>query len=101
MAQRNDEPVGLKIIGGPGKFDLMLSVFSRKEVNFKLQSNAEISVIVTGIERKDDSCESWNISGIITRNLLQQFYLSPEYHLNVKFDAYYRTGPGEKGWFVV
>jgi len=85
----SDKPVGLKIVKGPGKFDLMFALFERKEVVFKLESGSKVKVLITSVQQEDGSSNSWNISGFIVG------------HNGKNFDAYYRTGPGETGWFIV
>lgn len=57
------------VIGGPSKFDLMLSLFDgnkdpRRTVEFKLEGAREpIVVAVTMVQQEDGSGESWNFQG--------------------------------------
>ena len=66
--------VSVDITSGPGKLDLMLALFDRKaplrrEVEFKLAGEAEISavVVITGVETRDGSGESWLFKGHVMR----------------------------------
>lgn len=59
-------------IGGPSKFDLMLSLFDgnknpRRTVEFKLEGAREpIVVAITMVQQEDGSGESWNFQGHLT-----------------------------------
>jgi len=83
MTQQKE--VRYEIVNGPGKFNLMLSVFNRNKVVFHLSNGKGISVIVTGVEQEDGSCESWCISGYLDGG---------------RFNGYYRTNKN-KGFLIV
>ena len=56
-------------VGGPSKFDLMLSLFDgnkepRRTVEFKLEGAREaIVVAITAVQQENGSGESWNFEG--------------------------------------
>ncbi len=86
MAQQRNEEARFPISNGPGKFDLMMSLFSRQIVTFKLGTGSEVRVLITSITQEDGSCESWIISGYIVG-------------YNERFRGYYRTR-GNNGYFI-
>lgn len=57
------------INAGPSKFDLMLSLFERKQVTFTIEDtptlNATIEAVIQQIQAEDGNSESWNIEGIV------------------------------------
>ena len=59
------------VVGGPSKFDLMLSLFDgnqtpRRTVDFQLEGKKyPISVAILGVQQEDGSGESWNIEGLL------------------------------------
>lgn len=65
----SQDKYAFQIIGGPSKFDLMVSLFEgnpqhRRTVAFKLEGLwQDINVAITGVEQEDGSGESWNFSG--------------------------------------
>lgn len=64
-----DKQFFFNIVGGPSKFDLMLSLFDgnkhpRRTVDFQLEGvNGHIRVAITSVEQEDGSGESWNFGG--------------------------------------
>ena len=60
-----------KIVNGPSKFDLMLSLFEGKKVAFELEPCPKGGVVVrweffiSSIQREDGSSESWNIKASV------------------------------------
>jgi len=62
-----------KVVGGPGKFDLMVAFFdgdcrNRRNVTFVTGISGKVTrtfgpVVINSMEREDGSGESWNISG--------------------------------------
>ena len=70
------------IVNGPGNFDLMLSLFDGKGVEFTLEPNIRIRVRVTGLKLEDGSGKKWLIS------------LGGE---KASFEGYYNTFTRE-GW---
>lgn len=57
-----------KIQGGPGKWEIMLSLFDGQSVVFHLAGTSviEMSVKLSRVEREDGSGESWNLGGWMT-----------------------------------
>ncbi len=59
------------VVSGPSKFDLMLSTFERKVVQFQLRQRGTshapvLNMIVLGTTQEDGSCENWNLTGYVT-----------------------------------
>jgi len=82
-----------KIIDGPSKFDLMLSLFDgdiqhRRIAKFTLAGDAEIRVFVDSIEREDGSGESWNITGNIHGRVISTALMKA---YGEKFEMYFST----------
>lgn len=67
MASQNK--LSFRIVNGPSKFDLMLSLFDgnqtpRRTVSFQLEGvEMHIPVAIVMIEQEDGSGESWNFKG--------------------------------------
>jgi hypothetical protein len=53
----------IKIVGGPGKFELMVSFFEGRDITFTLAGGKKIMVRLNTIQREDGSNQSWNING--------------------------------------
>jgi hypothetical protein len=70
----------INIIGGPGKFELMLALFEGREITFTLEGGAQKTVKLNTIQREDGSNQSWNLDG---------YTVGPT--PNMKFHAYYTT----------
>jgi hypothetical protein len=91
MTSQNNR-YAFNIVGGPSKFDLMVSLFEgnphcRRTVAFKLEGlRQEINVAITGIQQADGSGESWNFDG----------WVLGEPHAHVK--GYYGSH-GRAGYF--
>lgn len=83
------------IVGGPSKFDLMLSLFDgnkspRRTVEFKLQeSQIPITVAITSVQQENGSGESWNILGEIVNS-----------DRGFKIDGYFST-KARAGWLTI
>jgi hypothetical protein len=66
------DKLSFNTIGGPSKFDLMLSLFDgnkdlRRTVEFRLEGAREpIVVAVTSVQQEDGSGERWNFEGRLT-----------------------------------
>lgn len=66
------ENLSFTVVGGPSKFDLMLSLFDgnkepRRTVEFQLDgARGPIVVAITTVQQEDGSGESWCIKGWIT-----------------------------------
>lgn len=92
MASQNTDKYAFNVVGGPSKFDLMVSLFEgnpqhRRTVAFKLEGlRQEVHVAITGVQQEDGSGESWNIEG----------WVKGEPSAHVK--AYY-TSRGRSGYF--
>jgi len=54
-----------KVIDGPGKFDLMCSLFDGKRVFFTVEGGEKIEVQTNSVGIEDGSRESWLVSGNI------------------------------------
>lgn len=88
--------VNYKIVGGPGKWDLMLALFhgTTKEqhiVGIKyMVSNHEVEFPhrLIGVIREDGSGEGWFLKG---------FVAADTEHFDVRFKALYRTDT-RRGW---
>lgn len=55
--------INIQIINGPGKWDLMLSLFEARPVKFRVNGSAgtnDLYVRIDMLEREDGSNESWN-----------------------------------------
>lgn len=63
------DKLSFNVVGGPSKFDLMLSLFDgnkepRRTVEFKLEGVMDtITVAITMVQQEDGSGESWNFDG--------------------------------------
>ena len=73
--------IKVSILGGPSKFDLMLSCFEGKEVEFKLDEDKvyTASIVRTkwvDVEAEDGSGESWNIKFRTERGCIYKGYYS-------------------------
>lgn len=76
------------IISGPGKFDLMASLFVKDHnVFFTLNSGEKVTVNLTSVGIEDGSRESWLIEG----------HLIPENGSWIKFTGWYATSSAWKG----
>ena len=84
----------IKIVGGPGKFELMLAIFEGKEVTFTFEEGTKKTVRLDSIQREDGSNESWNIQG----------HYSPGHFPPIDFRLYYTTrgnhGRLDYPWFM-
>lgn len=64
-----DKVRSFRIVNGPSKFDLMLSLFDgnkmpRRTVKFLLEGiKQEVEVAIASVEQEDGSGESWNWAG--------------------------------------
>ena len=70
-----------KIIGGPGKFDLMLALFDRsfgrsRTVTITLEGRVVKELYVSGVQIEDGSGESWNIEGHVDGRQVTLYYHS-------------------------
>ena len=78
------DKLSFNTIGGPSKFDMMLSLFDgnkepRRTVEFQLEgARAPITVYVTSVQQEDGSGESWNFEGGLT-NYRRGFHLRGYY----------------------
>lgn len=92
--------IDFPIVGGPGKFDIMVSLFegnpeNRHTVEFTLETTygpnpltTKLKVAVTGVQQEDGSGESWNISGWVSngpRAHFKCYYSSRNRHGNFSF----------------
>lgn len=68
MTSQNENRA-FRILNGPSKFDLMLSLFDgnkepRRTVKFRLEGlKQEVEVAITSVQQEDGSGESWNWEG--------------------------------------
>lgn len=74
------------VVSGPSKFDLMLSTFERKVVQFQLRQPGtsyapQLNMIVLGTTQEDGSCENWNLTGYVTDGPMK----------SVNFSGFYTT----------
>ncbi len=89
MASQHDK-YQFNVIGGPNKFDLMVSLFEgnpkhRKTVAFKLEGfRQDINVAITSVEQEDGSGESWNITGWVMGE--------PSAHVRAYYSSHGRSG---------
>jgi len=98
-------PARADINGGPSKFDLMLALFDRKQVNarrieFNLSSGKTMTavVVITEVGIEDGSGESWLFKGAVRDILLADEY--SENHMPPsprRVHGWYRTDT-RKGW---
>jgi hypothetical protein len=90
MASQNTDKYAFNVVGGPSKFDLMVSLFEgnpkdRRTVAFKLEGlRQEIKVAITGVQQEDGSGESWNIEGWVMGE--------PSAHVKVYYCSRGRSG---------
>lgn len=76
------------ILGGPSKFDLMLSLFDGRTPDFRIisftvetEKKFKLDVTVSEVAREDGSGESWLLRG----------YTAPTAGFRREFRAWYRT----------
>lgn len=61
----------MRVLNGPSKFDLMLSLFDgnqhpRRTVSFQIEGfKKEVTVAITSVQQEDGSGESWNWEGFL------------------------------------
>lgn len=60
------------LVDGPSKFDLMLSLFTGKEVTFRLDSVNQFTVTINSLEIEDGSRENWLLKGYVRERLSWQ-----------------------------
>lgn len=75
-----------KIVNGPSKFDLMISLFSgsnasttRRTVTFVLEASGDessVTALIESVEREDGSGESWNFEGSQLGHWVRGYYNS-------------------------
>ena len=69
------DKLSFNVVGGPSKFDLMLSLFDgnkqpRRTVEFQLEGVRDtITAGITMVQQEDGSGESWNVEGWTTFNI--------------------------------
>ncbi|HRZ29454.1 MAG TPA: hypothetical protein P5052_01580 [Candidatus Paceibacterota bacterium] len=61
-------PQTARIVDGPGKFDLMLSLFDNKVLMFELEGGQQVPVRVLSIRKEDGSGENWKLKGVSTKS---------------------------------
>ncbi|MCX6810933.1 MAG: hypothetical protein NTY30_04385 [Candidatus Berkelbacteria bacterium] len=97
------------IVGGPGKFDLMVGFFKKGErlvfrirKNFGDKSNEVVRCTINTISHEDGSCESWCIDGWISDSGPDVDHLQNVSTLkqNLTFKGYYSTHRNQ-GWMQV
>ena len=56
-----------KIIKGPGKFDLMVSLFDGREIEFTLETGKTVRVILRQVEVESGNKDlhSWNLQAVV------------------------------------
>lgn len=87
-----------EIVGGPSKFDIMVSLFasptndSSPRVSFKLGNGTDISVSMLSVQREDGSGESWNLEGFATLLSGDQVFVKA-YYSSRKRIGYIRINP--------
>ncbi len=85
-----------RITNGPGKFDLMLSVFEGKRLKFTLQDVSQrvcvAAVDIHGVDLEDGSFESWCIEGYMID-------LDGQHLKHNGFTGYYHTRD-RHGWLT-
>ncbi|MFA5229931.1 MAG: hypothetical protein WC422_00410 [Candidatus Paceibacterota bacterium] len=79
MAQAQEQKQ-VSLENGPGKFEIMLSLFDKKEIAFTLCGGHVLGVRITSVQEEDGSGESWNLEGRLTGQFASQ-----------SFRAYYST----------
>ncbi len=76
----------IRIVGGPGKFGLVLGLFDGKRLEFTIDNpgrKSKIAVLLASVESVDGSRENWNIKGVILSH--------EKSDTDVKFNGYYTT----------
>ena len=64
-----------RIVEGPSKFDLMLSIFQDKEVTFTLEQVKDlVKAHIQVIEREDGSNERWNLCGYSDKKKFKAYF---------------------------
>ena len=63
----------INIVGGPGKFELMLALFEGREIIFNLEGGYKRTVSLDALQREDGSNQSWNLDGYIV-GTFQRFH---------------------------
>ena len=93
------------IVGGPGKFDLMVSFFDHgRTIGFRLRrkfgdkANEYVVVVINQISKEDGSCEHWMIDGYLVSSGPDKDHQSPA---RGKFHGYYSTRESNSGWMTI
>lgn len=95
------DKLSFNVVGGPSKFDLMLSLFDgnkdpRRTVEFQLEgARRPITVGITMVQQEDGSGESWNFRGWVSGD----DPTNSMFALNLHVDGYFSTR-GRKGYIT-
>lgn len=104
----SQDKLSFDVVGGPSKFDLMLSLFDgnkdpRRAVEFQLEgARGPITAAITMVQQEDGSGESWNFRGWLAnyrRNFgIQGYYSSKSRKGHLTFEVpfhYVMRGSGK------
>jgi len=92
------DKLSFNVTGGPGKFDLMLSLFDgnkdpRRTVKFQLEgARGPVTVAITMVQQEDGSGESWNFQGWVSSDDPTDSMFAFNLHVNGYFETRGRKG---------
>jgi hypothetical protein len=99
-----DKQFFFNVVGGPNKFDLMLSLFDgnkrpRRTVGFQLEGvSRHIRIAITSVQQEDGSGESWNFGGHLWHDTEKHWHVEGYFGTKDRRGTMHFVTPTNRWW---